>query len=173
MPSARISAGVIVLVLAACRSTAPAPTTRPTTTPPPARTPTPEGEAFLAGCTCEQLNAPLAVPTDASERARWDRARVALDTVFAELAPLFPGGTCGPTTAGDVARVIEAHAAAIREVRALDAASCDHFTRWHIERSGRAGMQITEALRGGCELSRESNEQLSALLVTRGCTVTD
>ena len=162
-------AGSIVLtvaMLAACRSHPKAPAT------PASAATTPEGNDFLAGCTCEQLNAPIKAPTDAAELARWQRAGTALDAVFADLAPLTPSSPCPPTINDDVTRVLGAHADAIRESRALDAASCDHFSRWHHERTDKAATAaVLEASLSGClQLSGEPAKQLNGLLISRGCT---
>ena len=122
-------------------------------------------------CSCEQIEAPVEVTTD--DRARWERAAREIDALVADLAALFPNGTCAATINADVAHVLAAHLYAVRENRALDQASCDVFTRWRTARSdGSVEEPILRAVRGAClHLSDASGAQLALLLVTRSCTM--
>ena len=150
-------ARVVLALVAACAGPS-----RPAPKPAPIDEPT--------DCTCAQLSAPVAEPST-HERVRWERTATEVDAVITEVARVYVL-PCPATIDGDLARIFAVHARALADHAALDASSCDAFSRWAALRSdGNREIAITEVMRSGkCELSKQASDQLNALLIIRGCT---
>ena len=158
----------VLLALAACGS----PRAKPAAA---AEAAAPAGDPN-PGCSCERLNAPVEVPGQADELARWERVATQLATLETAIGDLFPRSIpCTASAREQIEQLVAAHAAALSENSVLNDETCDHFSRWRFVRwpDRGASMRLVEAMRAGCVgLDGPSLEPLNQLLITRGCTTT-